>query len=159
MKYFILALGFLLASASVHKKAPLPPTNQKVLDYVNTVIGKKVGAGECWDLANEALTYAEAKWKFPNTFGKPYDYKKETILPGDLIQLSNVTIETRTGNSVATITMAKHTAIVYSVNEKDKLKIKIAEQNFNNIRKIVLNDWNLSDVKKGKLQFYRPQPL
>jgi hypothetical protein len=157
MNYFILVLSLLFASATFEKKPALPPTNQKVLDYVNTVIGKKVGAGECWDLANEALTYAQAKWKFPNTFGKPYDYKKETILPGDLIQLSNVTIETRTGNSVSTITMAKHTAIVYSVG--DNGKIKIAEQNFNNIRKIVLNDWNLTDVKKGKLQFYRPEPL
>jgi hypothetical protein len=53
--------------------------------------------------------------------------------------------------------MAKHTAIVYAVGENGK--IKIAEQNFNNIRKILLNDWNLKDVKKGKLQFYRPEPL
>ncbi len=156
MKYFILALGILFTSA-IGKEEPLPPTNQKVLEYVNTVIGKKVGAGECWDLANEALTFAQAKWTFPNTFGKPYDYKKSQIMPGDLIQLSNVTIESRKGNSVSTITMAKHTAIVYSVGENGK--IKVAEQNFNNIRKIVLNDWNLPDVKKGKLQFYRPQPL
>ncbi len=157
MKYLLIALTFLCASATFQKDEALPPTNQKVVDYVNTVIGKKVGAGECWDLANEALTYAKAKWTFPTTFGKAFDYKKTPCLPGDLVQLSNVTIETRNGNSISRITMEKHTVIVYSVGEEGK--IKVAEQNFNNIRKIVINEWDLDDIKKGKLQFYRPQPL
>ncbi|HVD99274.1 MAG TPA: hypothetical protein VNB90_13790 [Cytophagaceae bacterium] len=158
MKSFILlAFSSLLFSFVFYKKATLPPTNEKVLEYVNSVLGKKVGAGECWDLANEALTHAHAKWTFPTTFGKPYNYKKDTILPGDVIQLSDVTIETRSGNSISRITMAKHTAIVYSVGTEGK--IKVAEQNFNNLKKIVINEWDLDDVKKGKLQFYRPQPL
>jgi hypothetical protein len=64
-----------------------PPTNIKIVEYVNTVIGKKVGRGECWDLANEALTYANARWEFPTKFGRPIDYKKEQVLAGDLIQI------------------------------------------------------------------------
>jgi hypothetical protein len=159
MKYILIALSLLVVSvaATLKKYEPLPPTNQKVLEYVNTVIGKKVDAGECWDLANQALTYAKAKWTFPTTFGKAYDYKKAPILPGDLVQLSNVTIESKNGNAISRITMQKHTVVVYSVEENGK--IHVAEQNFNNVRKVVINEWNLNDVKKGKLQFYRPQPL
>lgn len=135
----------------------VPPTNARIVEYVNTVIGKKVGRGECWDLANEALTYANARWSFPTTFGKPIDYKKEVILPGDLIQIKNVVMESRTDTSVVRWKMIEHTAIVYATNNSSQ--IRIAEQNVNGIRKVVLSDWNLKDVKSGSLFFYRPQPL
>lgn len=134
----------------------LPPTNAKVVEYVNTVIDKKVGRGECWDLANEALTYANAKWEFPTKFGKPVDYKKEQVIAGDLIQITNVVMENRTDTSVVRWKMVEHTAIVYST--VDKTQIRVAEQNLNGVRKVVLSNWNLNDVKSGKLQFYRPQP-
>lgn len=135
----------------------IPPTNQKVLEYVNTVIGKKVDRGECWDLANQALTYAHAKWKFPTEFGKPVDYKKEAVLPGDLIQINNVTMESKTANSITRWKMAEHTAVLYEV--KGEGKITVAEQNVNGVRKVMLSEWDLDDVKSGKLQFYRPQPM
>lgn len=133
-----------------------PPTNIKIVEYVNTVIGKKVGRGECWDLANEALTYANAKWEFPTKFGKPIDYKKEQVLAGDLIQINNVVMQSRTDTSLVKWKMVEHTAIVYST--LDKTHIRIAEQNVNGVRKVMLSNWNLNDVKSGKLQFYRPQP-
>ena len=147
---------FLLFVISVFPLEVLLPTNVKVVEYVNTVIGKKVGRGECWDLANEALTYANAKWEFPTKFGKPVDYKKEQVLAGDLIQINNVVMESRTDTSIVKWKMAEHTAIVYSTT--DKTHIRIAEQNVNGVRKVMLSNWNLSDVKSGKLQFYRPQP-
>ena len=34
----------------------LPELNQKIIDYVNQNIGKKVGRGECWDLVQIPLT-------------------------------------------------------------------------------------------------------
>lgn len=135
----------------------LPPTNAKIVEYVNTVIGKKVGRGECWDLANEALTYANAQWKFPTTFGKPIDYKKEVILPGDLIQIKNVVMESRTDTSIVRWKMLEHTAIVYATT--NSYQISIAEQNVNGVRKVMISHWNLKDVKGGSLLFYRPQPL
>lgn len=133
----------------------LPPANAKIVEYVNTVIGKKVGRGECWDLANEALTYANAKWELPTKFGKPFDYKKEKVLAGDLIQINNVVMESRTDTSLVRWKMVEHTAIVYSTAEKGQ--IRIAEQNVNGVRKVMLSNWNLNDVKSGTLQFYRPQ--
>jgi hypothetical protein len=135
----------------------LPATNQKVLEYVKSVVGKKVDRGECWDLANGALTYANAKWEFPTKFGRPYDYKKEPILAGDLIQINNVMMESRTDTSMMRWKMIEHTAIVYETGS-EKMKIKVAEQNLNGLRKVALSNWNLNDLKSGKMQFYRPQP-
>ena len=44
-----------------------------------------------------------------------------------------------------------------SFNEiKDKNKIRVAEQNINKVRKVMINEWNLDDIKKGKVQFFRP---
>lgn len=136
---------------------PIPPTNVKVIEYVNSVIGKKVDRGECWDLANQALTYAKAKWTFPTTYGKPIAYQKEQLYPGDLIQITNVVMETKTDTSIVRWKMTEHTAIVYEVISHST--IKIAEQNVNKVKKVQLNNWNLNDIKSGKMQFYRPQPL
>jgi hypothetical protein len=134
----------------------IPVTNRKVLEYVKTVIGKKVDRGECWDLANQALTYANAKWEFPTKFGKPVNYKTEMIIPGDIIQINNVTMESKTATSIVRWKMKEHTAILFDVKENGK--VMVAEQNVNGMRKVQVNEWNLNDVKSGKMQFYRPQP-
>ncbi|AMS27437.1 hypothetical protein AEM51_10825 [Bacteroidetes bacterium UKL13-3] len=65
-------------------------------------------------------------------------------------------MESRTDASIVKWKMVEHTAIVYSTI--DKIQIRIAEQNVNGVRKVMLSNWNLNDVKSGKLQFYRPQP-
>jgi hypothetical protein len=65
-------------------------------------------------------------------------------------------MESKTDTSVMRWKMVVHTAIVYST--VDKTQIRIAEQNLNGVRKVVLSNWNLNDVKSGKLEFYRPQP-
>lgn len=153
-KALVFLIAIVLFSFTRHD---IPVTNQKILEYVKTVVGKKVDRGECWDLANGALTYANAKWEFPTKFGKPYDYKKEPIMPGDLIQINDVVMETRTDTSVMRWRMGEHTAIVYATGA-DKMKIQVAEQNVNGIRKVMLSNWNLNDMKSGKMQFYRPQP-
>lgn len=141
---------------STRVSTDVPPVNAKIIEYVNTVIGKKVDRGECWDLANKALTYANAKWEFPTTFGKPVDYKKDKLFAGDLIQINNVTMESKTETSVTRWKMTEHTAIVYEVQEGKK--IRVAEQNVNKVRTVQINEWNLDDIKSGKMQFYRPQP-
>jgi hypothetical protein len=153
----ILLFYIVLASAFTHRiHDGLPPTNAKVLEYVNTVIGKKVDRGECWDLANKALTFANAQWTFPTTFGKPIDYKTEIVLAGDIIQINNVVMESKTATSITRWKMTEHTAIVYEV--LDGTTLKVAEQNVNKVRKVQINEWNLADIKSGKMQFYRPQP-
>jgi len=152
MKLFIL----IFLSLSFHiSDNEIPPTNAKIIEYINSVKGKKVDRGECWDLANGALTYAHAKWKSPYGFGKPINYKTEKIIPGDIIHILNVTMESRSENSITKWKMVEHTAILYDLKEANK--VMIAEQNVNGVRKVQINEWNLDDVKSGKLQFFRPQ--
>jgi hypothetical protein len=50
--------------------------------------------------------------------------------------------------------MIKHTAVVYEVRSSRKLVL--AEQNINNVKRVMLNEYNLDDIKSGKVQFFRP---
>ncbi len=152
MKLFIL----IFLSLSFHiSDNEIPPTNAKIIEYINSVKGKKVDRGECWDLANGALTYAHAKWESPYGFGKPINYKTEKIIPGDIILIQNVTMESKSENSITRWKMVEHTAILFELKETNK--VMVAEQNVNGVRKVQINEWNLDDVKSGTLQFFRPQ--
>lgn len=132
-----------------------PSVNQKVTDYVNSVIGKKVDRGECWDLANQALTFAGAKWDGLYKFGKEVDPKKDEIFPGDIIQFEKVAVEYTKDNTIWQEQYPHHTAIVYKVYGKGDYQI--ADQNNGKRGKIVgLTDFNIKNVKKGSLKFYRP---
>ena len=150
-----IVLGLLLLA--VHVKAQqndrIPVLNQQIVDYLKTVIGKKVDRGECWDLANQALTRANAQWTFPTQFGQELNPAKDSIYPGDLLQFTNVKLKNSKGE---TWTFPKHTAIIYEVISPGKYRI--AEQNVNGKRKVQLDDFALQDKVSGKLQIYRPLP-
>ncbi|MBL0049902.1 MAG: hypothetical protein IPP32_17605 [Bacteroidetes bacterium] len=155
MKKIILLLQFVLLTsiASAQVNPTLPALNATIIDYVKTTIGKKVDRGECWDLANQALTRANAAWTFPNQFGKVVDPQKDSIYPGDLIQFTNVKMKSSNGE---TWTFPKHTAIVYEVISPGVYKI--AEQNVNGKRKVQIDDLIVKDKVAGKMIFYRPVP-
>ena len=124
-----------LISIPLYAQSPIPKTNQVIIDYVNTVIGKKVDRGECWDLAYQALTRAGAKWDGAYKFGKLVDHKKETIYPGDIIQFKNVKIKYKQNRAIYTEIMKHHTAIVYKVIRKGEYQI--AHQNTSEFKKKV----------------------
>ena len=145
----------LLSLISFTTYAQLPSLNKKVIEYVNTVIGKKVDKGECWDLANNALRFAKAKWNGEYIFGKEVNPKKDTIYPGDLIQLENVFVEYTKDGMQWKEQFPHHTAIVYEVTATGEYKI--ANQNTSQTgRKVGITEFRIKDVKKGKLTFYRP---
>jgi hypothetical protein len=152
---FLSLMVFALPSFTPTTKLPI--TNAKVIEYVNSMIGKKVGRGECWDLASEALDYADARWSSPYNYGMKVNYKTEKLMPGDIIQATNVSMESKTQTSITRWKMAVHTAIVYEV--KSGGEIVIAEQNVDGVRKVMTNTWNLNDIKSGKMEFFRPQPM
>ncbi|MBX7205994.1 MAG: hypothetical protein K1X81_11275 [Bacteroidia bacterium] len=154
MKRMIVFVGMMFFYTAF-SQTDLPLLNKKVIVYVKSVTGKQVGHGECWDLAKEALNYAGAKWDGAYGFGKKLTYGKDKLLPGDIVQFTGVTMEHKEGNSLSRWKMPKHTAVVYEV--KSETDITLAEQNFNNIRRVMLNSYNLNDVKQGTLSFYRPE--
>ena len=64
----------------------MPQANEEIVKYVTSVIGKKVDRGECWDIANQALTRINGKWDHKFMYGKLLDPKRDVVYPGDIIQ-------------------------------------------------------------------------
>jgi len=145
---------------------PLPEVNRKVVEFCRANLGKKVDNGECAMLVVVAYQKAGAVGldflpapKPPmklNAYiwGTPLG-SKDTILPGDVIQFSDVEIGGKGGR-----TLRHHTAVVAQVLGGNRYAI--FEQNANGKtdaqRKIVqLNPLDLSRMTKGNAYFYRPQ--
>src|ERR1700754_2264222 len=78
---------------SVYACDNVPELNKKIISFVKTKIGKKVGRGECWDLAAEALNTNGAKWDGDYGFGREINLKKECVYPGDIMQFTNVSVK------------------------------------------------------------------
>ena len=154
MKYSYLFILFFLS------KPEIPSLNQKVIIYVDSVIGKKVDRGECWDLAAAALNHAGAyldrsSQKNIYIFGKKINPRKENVFPGDIIQLENVKMEYTKGNGIYTESMPHHTAIIYEILGKDHYKIAHQNTSFSG-KKVGVSELKMSYIKKGKVTVYRP---
>ncbi len=133
----------------------LPEVNRKVIEFVDMHMDKKVGRGECWDLAAGALDHADADWDGRYGFGEVIDPAKEAILPGDLVRFKNVVTRDRSGNVTREERMAEHTAIIYKVH--DKGVFDLAHQNTDVAgRKVGVSRFLLNSVVRGKVAFYRP---
>lgn len=154
-KTILLALVFAFSI-----KSNLPDLNSKIITYVDSVMGKKVDRGECWDLAAGALAYSGAYFdrssvKTVTIYGRKLNPKKEEVLPGDLIQFENVEMKWTVGNTTYSSAMGQHTAIVYKIN--DTGDFEIAHQNTSDWgKKVGVSNFNLNHVTKGKVMIYRP---
>jgi len=155
MKHLILILLVFL-----YTNDETPDLNKKIIKYVDSVMGQKVGRGECWDLASEAMRYAGAyldrsTQKSIYIFGKKLNPKKDQIHPGDIVQFENVLLEYQQDNMIYTEQMAHHTAIIYKVVSKDEFVL--AHQNTSLWgKKVKTSNFKLNNVKKGKTIIYRP---
>ena len=151
---------FLLLSISIFKSdsAPCdstPDLNKKIIEFVNANMNKKVGRGECWDLAAQALNSNNARWDRRLNYGTKVDYKLECIYPGDIIQMERVYIEEKVDGGTYRSEIPHHTAIVYEV--KSTGQFIVAHQNYNNKKRVVLTPINMNNIKRGKAMIYRPQ--
>lgn len=161
MKKVILMLLFVAFAQSLFaQNKVIPELNQKIVAYISSVIGSKVDRGECWDLANQALTVTGAHFdrssqKTIYTFGKEVNPAKQAVFPGDIIQFTNVKVQYEKENTVFTETMAHHTAVVFRVYDKGRYQLAHQNTGFSG-RKVGLSDINLADIKSGKFKIYRP---
>lgn len=133
----------------------VPSLNQRIHIYVRSSIGKRIGRGECWDLAAQALNSVKAMWDGRYGFGKKVDYRSECIFPGDILQFSKVVFESVSGNQTRREEMMHHTAIIYEVLGHGHYVI--AHQNANGVRRVTYTEISMNDLKKGTITFYRPQ--
>ena len=157
---FVLLLVLFGAFSICSAQKAIPDINKKVIKYVDTVIDETVGGGECWDLADLALTAAGAQFdkssrKTIYIFGKRYNPDQDMILPGDFIQFEDVTVSYTNGNKIFTENYNHHTAIVYKINSDKSLQLAHQNTSFAG-RKVALSDFNTKNVEKGKLYFYHP---
>jgi hypothetical protein len=155
-KYVNLAIGMTLllgvVSIGTVQAQEIPEQNQKIIKYVDGVKNQKIDRGECWDLLNFALNKTGATWNSPDEFGTVVKPKKEKLYPGDMISFSKVRLD---NPDKSWQTFYHHYAIVYEVKEDGV--IVIAHQNYNDVRKVMFTDINISNVTKGTLTFFRPQ--
>lgn len=135
--------------------AQIPGANQKIVKYLDKVMGTKVGRGECWDLAHDALDGVGAQWDHAYGFGKLVDPAKDTIYPGDIIRFNNVVIKSQTDKGLLTETYGEHTAIVYEVLEPGKYRIAHQNNGFSG-KKVGVSTLIPANKKSGKIRFYRP---
>lgn len=155
MKYLLFLLPILAFS-----QESLPPQNAKVVEYVESVRGRRVDRGECWDLAFRALEYSDSYFdrsskKTINIYGRLIDPNKEPVLPGDLMQFEGVKLEWKIRYTTFKAEMAHHTAIVHSVNGPGDYQI--AHQNTQQWgKKVDINQFKMDRVIKGKIFIYRP---
>ena len=132
-----------------------PELNKKILAFVEASIGKKIGRGECWDLAQKPLDKFDADWNGLLKYGKVVNPKKVDIFPGDIIQFERVIVKYEQDGYKMTEQFAHHTAIVYRVDAKGSYQIAQQNTSFTG-RKVGVSALRLEDIKKGKITFYRP---
>jgi len=132
-----------------------PELNKKIIEFVDSKMKKRVGRGECWDLAAEALQLINAKWNGKYKYGKEVFYESECIFQGDIIQFEGVTVKYMKDGFFYKEKMAHHTAIIHEV--KDKGNFVLAHQNTRfSGRKVGLSTLELKNITKGKFKIYRP---
>ena len=133
----------------------IPVLNKQIIAYVKTTIKKKVGRGECWDLAYELLKLVDAKWDGKYRFGEEVKVNKDCIYPGDIIQFEGVVVKYTKDGVEFKEKLAHHTAVIYEI--KGKGDFILAHQNtaFSG-KKVGLSPLNIADISKGKYKIYRP---
>ncbi len=147
---FLIALFF-----SSFTGEEIPNLNKRIVDYVQTVIGKQVDRGECWDLAYQALNRNNAEWDGQFKYGKRLNPDKDRIFPGDIIQFKNVKISYSIGQMIYKEQMDQHTAIIYKVKGENIFDIAHQNNSFSG-RKVGVSTLDLKNIVRGKVFIYRP---
>jgi hypothetical protein len=165
MKTTIIIL-FVFLSSLLKAQDSLPYANHKVIEFINTHLGEKIGQGVCMELIfgnggiREYLQIAGVK------NDSLYEIPDSTIMPGDIMMLQNIMFSDSS-------TIDGHIAVVYDVMENNKLGV--AEQNamilstdkmneivyeghakmvFSNSR-ILLSEYDMSTIIRGEIIFLR----
>jgi hypothetical protein len=152
----IVAAAGIIAAPALADNKKLPPANARVLKFVEERIDRKVADGDCWQLADAALSAARARRPGRNGYGV-YDFGRlvkddASILPGDIVQFSGTSFASRNG---ARYSMSRHTAIISKV---DGNKVELLHQNWNGVRHVTRLEIDLSDLRAGTIAVFRPQP-
>jgi cell wall-associated NlpC family hydrolase len=139
-------------SANTARRVP-PPNSQIAKDIVRFAtsnIGKRVGNGQCWTLAAEALRAAGAEPPKGYTFGDEIPLRD--IQPGDILQFTTARFDEP--GYWAIMGTPNHTAVVYSLGDRTF----ILHQNVGGKKYVQTFDLDFDNLTSGRVQAYRPNP-
>lgn len=129
--------------------ANTPPANRRMITWIEQQMGKKIGRGECTDLATEALKQVGATVLGGYVWGKELP-AGTTPLPGDVIQLEDAQIGTRT--------TVHHTVVVWEV--LGPRHVRVLHQNWaggkEEGRKVGPGAYDFTRLKDGEVHMFRP---
>lgn len=135
----------------------IPALNRTVIEAAKPYIGRKVGKGECWDLIKVVLDEAQADWDGFEGFGKKVNPKTDCLSPGDIVMFKGVLFEGEAADgSTYSFSMPNHYAIIMGITDDNRLLIM--HQNTSDFgRKTGVSFIYPTDLKKGKITYFRPQ--
>lgn len=137
------------ADAAAAKRAIEVPA--KIVAYCKSQVGKQVGNGECWTLADEC--FKSCGFKRPGNhlreWGRKLDLSRDTPQPGDIAEYRSAKFSTDGMSG------PEHTAVVTGLAKKKGVLI-IAEQNWGGVKKVHETELNPAALVSGELMFYRP---
>jgi hypothetical protein len=141
---------------SVSGVADLPSLNRAVLAFAQAHLGQKMGNGQCWTLADQALLAAGGQRPGQDgyglyQFGRPLQ-SGEAMLPGDIMQFFNA----RFAEPGGTYEMPLHTAIIQKVQGTT---VTLLNQNVNGRQVVIPTTLDLAGKTQGTVTTYRPQPM
>jgi hypothetical protein len=152
------AIGAAAKAASAESQAtprtpqgPISELQREVVNFAADNIGKKIGRGECWDLADQALRAAGAEPPRGYTFGTPVPLNE--IQPGDILQFTTARFDEPGYWTIMGV--PNHTAVVHAVGDT---RAFILQQNFDGKRYVTTFDLNLDNLTSGTLEAFRPVP-
>lgn len=122
----------------------LPKANEKVLEYINSVMGTTVGTGECSDLIFNAQYLLKKEGISSKT-------KTRKTLPGDFISFKGVIFK---GKQSGTKNFTDHHAIVFDVITPDIFVI--AHQNHNKKRIVDTLTLYMNEKIQGSVDIRHP---
>lgn len=155
MKGILFFFVILLLNTTFAQCDSIPLLNNEIVKLAGLKINKKVGTGECWDLAKYVLDEVDAKWNGGLIYGRKLS-SSECIYPGDIIQFEKIKIKYKKGKEIFTETMPHHTAIVYKVNNQDEITLIHQNTGYSG-RKVGISTLKFSTITSGKYYIYRPE--
>lgn len=154
-RFLLLSIFFTFQGLAQDDCGDIPNLNSQVVKLANRKLNKKVGRGECWDLAQYVLNTAGAEWDGFEVYGRLFDPEDQCVFPGDIIQFEKIKLEYEEDGFIHKESMSHHTAIVYEVLDDNEV-ILLHQNTADHGRKVGRSKLRFNSVTSGELLFYRP---
>ncbi|KAK9433940.1 hypothetical protein V1505DRAFT_360855 [Lipomyces doorenjongii] len=143
---------------------------ENVAKFVEANIGRQIGNGECWTVANESLKASGAMescgfihgveiWSSnPATGARSGD--EEMLRRGDILQFKSARFRSSgpSGRRVEEkyVGAPDHTAVIVAVHSAAPIVVTVLEQNVGGVRSVQQGSYVFSEMTDGSVAAYRP---